>query len=370
VAKGKRGLRIPRRFRKPKPGSVSGIEPQDLAGMPSVPGAVRISCIDYSADQVAVQDVRNIEHFVGHHRPPWSTVRWINVDGLTDLGVIKTLAEKYHLHPLAVEDLLHIPQRPRVDPYEGVGEFQARLFIIARMVELKENRLQLEQISIFLGHKTVITFQETPGDVWDPIRQRLQTPGSTLRQGDASFLIYSLIDAIVDQCFPILEEYGDHLELIEDQVLSNPTREVQHEIHRIKRELLLLRRAIWPMREVVHRLQREPHECFGDHARTYMRDVYDHTVQIIDIIETYREVAVGLTETYISAMSNRLNEIMKFLTIIGTIFIPLTFLAGVYGMNFHYFPELNWRWSYGAFWAVCVGLGMSLLVWFRHKGWL
>jgi magnesium transporter len=369
-AKAKHGLRLPRRFRKPKPGSVPGLEPQDLARMPSVPGTVRITCIDYCADQVAVQDVRDIDRFIRNHRPPWSAVRWINVDGLADMGVIKALAEKYRLHPLAVEDLLHVPQRPKLDWYEGGSEYQARVFIIARMIELKDNHLESEQISFFLGHKTVLTFQETPGDVWDPIRQRLQAAGSLLRQSDASFLVYSLIDAVVDHCFPILERYGDLIEDLEDQVLERPTRDAQHEIHRIKRDLLLLRHAVWPMREVVHRLQREPHECFSDHARTYMRDVYDHTVQIIDIIETYREVAVDLRETYLSSMSHRLNEIMKVLTIIGTIFIPLTFLAGVYGMNFHYFPELNWPWSYGVFWLVCLSSAVAMVFWFRHKHWL
>jgi magnesium transporter len=369
-AKGKPGLRIPRRFRKSKPGAAPGTEPKDLSKLPTQPGAVRITCIDYSPDQVTFQDIHDVGAFVNHHRPPWSAVRWINVDGLTDMAVIRSLAEKYRLHPLAVEDLLHIPQRPKVDPYPGDGEFQARVFIIARMVELKDGHLESEQISMFLGHKTLLTFQETPGDIWDPIRQRIHTPGSLIRGGDGSFLVHSLIDAIVDQCFPILEHYGDRLEDIEDAVLLSPSRDSLQDIHRMKRELLLLRRAVWPMREVVYRLQREPHECFSDQARTYMRDVYDHAVQIIDIIETYREVATGLTETYMSSVNNRMSEVMKVLTIIGTIFIPLTFLAGVYGMNFHHFPELEMRWGYPAFWVICLTTALSMLVWFRRKGWL
>jgi magnesium transporter len=308
--------------------------------------------------------------FIDQHRPPWSVVRWINVDGLTDMGVIKALAEKYRLHPLAIEDLLHIPQRPKVDPYEGDAEFQARLLIIARMVELKDGHLESEQISIFLGHKTVLTFQETPGDIWDPIRSRIQAGASTLRHGDASFLVYSLIDAIVDHCFPLLEHYGDRLEAIEEQVLASPTHELQQEIHRTKRELLLLRRALWPMREVVQRLAREPHECFSDNARTYMRDVYDHAVQIIDIIETYREVATAVTEAHMTAMSLRMNEIIKVLTVMGTIFMPLSFLASVYGMNFRHFPELEWSWSYPLFWGVCIAATAWMLIWFRRRGWL
>jgi magnesium transporter len=297
-------------------------------------------------------------------------VRWINVDGLGDLGVIRVLAEKYRLHPLAIEDVLHVPQRPKVQAYEEDGAFQARLFIIVRELELRENMLHTEQVSIFVGHKTVLTFQETPGDVWDPIRQRIRTAGSTLRKNDASFLAYSLIDAVVDEAFPILELFGDRLEDLEDRVLQHPTRDTIQEIHQLKRELLLVRRALWPMREVLHKMQREPHECFSDVTRTYIRDVYDHAVQAIDIVETYREVATGLTETYMTAMSNRMNEIMKVLTIMGTIFIPLTFFAGVYGMNFHHFPELDWPYAYPVFWLVCFATAGGMLGWFRRRGWI
>jgi len=191
-----------------------------------------------------------------------------------------------------------------------------------------------------------------------------------LRLNDASFLVYALLDSIVDHCFPILEHFGDALEDLEDEVLANPQRAVINSIHKIKRDLLLLRRAAWPMREVISILHREPHECMSEVTRLYMRDIYDHAVQIIDIIETYRELANDLTETYISSVSNRMNEVMKVLTIIGTIFIPLTFLAGVYGMNFHYFPELGLPWAYGAFWAVCVIVAVSMLILFRRRGWL
>ena len=246
---------------------------------------------------------------------------------------------------------------------------QARLFVIARMLDLSDGHLRGEQISIFLGHNTVLTFQESPGDVWDGIRQRIQAPGSRLRANDASFLLHSLLDAIVDACFPILEFYGDRLEDVEAEVLASPTPEAIRNIHTLKRELLLLRRAVWPMREVISSLQREPHECMSDATRTYMRDVYDHAVQIIDIVETYREIASGLTETYMTAMSQRLNEVMKVLTIIGTIFIPLTFLAGVYGMNFKVLPELEWAWGYPAFWTVCA-VAVSMFVWFRRRQWL
>ena len=368
--KGKRGLRLPRRWKKAAPGSAAGIEPHELAPVPGKPVSARINVIDYSPDQVQFEDAQDLPRFIDRHRPEWSAVRWINVDGLGDLGVIRALAEKYRLHPLAIEDVLHVPQRPKVQAYEADAGFQARLFIVVRELELRENMLHTEQVSIFVGHKTVLTFQETPGDVWDPIRQRIRTPGSNLRRNDASFLAYSLIDAIVDEAFPILELFGDRLEDLEDRVLQRASPDTIQEIHQIKRELLLVRRALWPMREVLHKMQREPHECFSEVTRTYIRDVYDHAVQAIDIVETYREVATGLTETYMTAMSNRMNEIMKVLTIMGTIFIPLTFLAGVYGMNFHHFPELDWPYAYPLFWGICLATAIGMVAWFRRRVWL
>jgi len=366
----KRETRPHRRFRKAKPGAAPGIELHELPAASAATATARITCIDYSAERYEMQEVADLAGFIGQHRPAWSTVRWIDVDGLSDLGVVRALAEKYHLHPLAIEDVLHTPQRPRVQAYDEVADYQARLFIIVRMLELREGQLQSEQVSLFVGHHTVLTFQEAPGDVWDPLRQRIRTPGSRLRLADASFLAYSLIDAVVDQAFPILERFGDRLELLEDLVLQRPTREAIQEIHQLKRELLILRRAMWPTREVVNKLQREPHECFSSVTQTYLRDVYDHTVQIIDILETYREMATGLTETYMTAIGIRMNEVMKVLTVIGTIFIPLTFLAGVYGMNFQFFPELRWKWGYAMFWGISAALAAGMLAWFRRRGWL
>ena len=361
---------VPRVRKRSKPGAVAGIELSELARMPAAQEPVTVTCIDYGPQQARVVEVADLASFLAEHRPEWSSVRWINVDGIGDLSVIRGFAEKYHLHPLAIEDVLNFTHRPKVEAYAENGGFQARLFIVARMLELTGGHLRSEQISIFLGHRTVLTFQESAGDVWDGIRQRIQTAGSRLRANDASFLVHSLLDAIVDACFPILEFYGDRLEEVEAAVLANPTPAVIQDIHALKRELLLLRRAVWPMREVISLLQREQHPCMSDATRTYMRDVYDHTVQIIDIVETYREMATGLTETYMSAMSQRLNEVMKVLTIIGTIFIPLTFFAGVYGMNFRHFPEIEWVWGYGFFWAVCIITAVTMVLWFRRRQWL
>ena len=353
------------------PGAAPGFEHDEIPMLPSGPGRVRITCVDYCPENVLTQEIDDLKDFLARHRPEWSAVRWINVDGLSDMEVLHGLATKYNLHPLAIEDLLHLGQRPKVESFGAAGgEYQARLFLITRMLQIKDGHLDGEQISIFLGHKTVLTFQESRGDVWDSIRQRINTKGSRIRANDASFLTYSLLDAIIDNWFPILEHLGDRLEDLEDQVLERPQRQIINDIHQVKRDLLQLRRAAWPTREVVSALQRESHECMSDVTRVYLRDLYDHTVQIIDMIETYRELSADLTETYMSSISIRMNEIMKVLTIIGTIFIPLTFLAGVYGMNFHYFPELNMAWAYPAFWGVCVVLAGIMLLLFRRRGWL
>ncbi|UPT75267.1 MAG: magnesium/cobalt transporter CorA [Elusimicrobiota bacterium] len=366
-----RQLKLQTRFGKRKPGTSPGVLPGQVGAVksPEPATSVKVTVIDWSADQVEMHGVLDFDAFIASHRPAWSTVRWINVDGLTDPRAIDALAKKYELHPLAVEDLLNTATRPKADAYGGDPDVRSRLFVITRMIELKETRLESEQISIFLGHKTVLTFQESPGDVWDPIRQRINSKGSRLRQGDASFLVYTLMDAIVDHIFPVLEAYGDRLEDLETRVVAGRDRRVLLDIHALKRELLLLRRALWPMRDVVHQLQGERHECLSENTRTYMTDLYDHVVQAMDILETYREVVAGLSETHLSAVNNRLNEVMKVLTIISVVFIPMNFMAGVFGMNFEVFP---WKWphAFPAFVIACLTLSGSMLFWFRRRGWL
>ncbi|MDX6771213.1 MAG: magnesium/cobalt transporter CorA [Elusimicrobiota bacterium] len=368
----RRELKLPTRFGKRRPGSSPGLKPEDLKAVapPVVPSAVKVTVIDYAPDFVEMHSALDLDAFLSAHRREGTKVRWIDVAGLSDLKVIEALARKYELHPLAVEDLLNTATRPKVDAYAG-GEpgLAARLFLITRMIELKGERLESEQISIFLGHNTVLTFQESPGDVWDLTRQRLSSKGSRLRTGDASFLVYSLLDAIVDHVFPVLEAYGDRLESLETRVLIARQPEVLRDIHRLKRELLLLRRALWPMRDVVHQIQSERHECLGEEARTYMSDLHSHVVQAIDILETYREVVTGLSETYLSAVNNRLNEVMMALTIVSVVFVPLNFLAGVFGMNFEAFP---WKWphAFPAFVVACLAVLAAMTAWMRRRGWL
>ena len=369
-----RELKLQTRFGKPRPGTAPGIRPAELpkhAPPPSEAPPVKVTVIDYCPDRVEMHGVLDLDSFIAAHRPEWTCVRWINVDGLADARAIQSLAEKYGLHPLAVEDLLNTSTRPKTDSYggEAAPEFMARIFIVTRMLELKGDKLESEQISIFLGRKTVLTFQEAPGDVWDPIRARINAKGSRVRTGDASFLVYTLLDAIIDHVFPVLESFGDRLEDLEGRVMHGREKDIIREIHRLKRELLLLRRAIWPMRDVVHKLQSERHEVLSEETRTYMNDLYDHIVQAMDILETYREVAAGLGETHLSAVNNRLSEIMKAMTAISLVFLPLNFLAGVFGMNFEVFP---WKWpmAFPAFLAGCAALSALMLLWFKRRRWL
>jgi magnesium transporter len=353
------------------PAAAPGVEHHEIAALPSSPGQVLVTCIDYCPSQVVEQQIDDLDSFLDRHRPEWVAVRWINVDGLSDMGVIHALATKYELHPLAIEDLLDLSDRPKVEPYGGEDTaIRARLFVVARSLELVSERLVSRQISLFLGHNTVLTFREAPSSVWDHVRQRVQARGSRLRNHDASFLVHSLLDAIVDPCFPILEHYGDQMAAIETILLEGPQREASRRINEIKQDLLLLRWVMWPMREMVALLQREPHECISDDTRVYLRDLHDHVVQIIEINEIYRERAGDLSNSYMSAVSNRMNQIMKVLTIIGTIFIPLTFLAGVYGMNFRHMPELEQPWAYPLFWLVSLVVVIGMLALFRRKEWL
>lgn len=346
-----------------QPGGIPGIEYAADITTPPPPDTVYIQSIDYGPDRVQVTDHQDIDAYLADPRPDWVTVRWLNIDGLHPY-VINKVKEAVGIHTLAAEDILHAPQRPRVEPYEN------DLFIITRMMRLIDERLVSEQVSMFMTGNLVVTFQETHGDVWEPIRDRIHRDGSRLRKNNPSYLVYALLDAMIDHCFPILERYGDVLEEMEAVVLASPDAKVLSRIHAIKRELSALRRVMWPMREVVAGVRDTEIDAVADITRTYLRDVYEHTVQIVEIIETFREVTAGLTDLHMSTISNRMNETMKVLTIMATLFIPITFLAGIYGMNFEFIPELKWKYSYAFFWVACLGIVGGLLWYFRRKGWI
>lgn len=354
-----------------------GIEHNADVSTPPKPNSIAISYTDYSASKIATGNVSDLDEFLAMPMRDWVNVRWINISP-PHAYVINQFRQHFEFHTLTAEDVLHIPQRPRVEFFDD------HLFVVLRMIQLLQSEprdgiadskatsrtLDTEQVSFFLYNNVLITFQEKLGDVWQPIRDRLQKDNVRIRKNAPDYLLYALIDAIVDHCFPVLEQYGDVLEDLEQITLDKPSTEVLHRIYSIKRQLALLRRIVWPMREVVDHLYRDEDGRISDATKPYLRDVYEHTVQIVEIIESYREMASGLTELYMSAVSNRMNEIMKVLTIMASVFIPLTFIAGVYGMNFQYMPELTWRWAYPAIWCVFILLTIAMMFYFWRRGWI
>ncbi|UCF34209.1 MAG: magnesium/cobalt transporter CorA [Phycisphaerales bacterium] len=290
---------------------------------------------------------------------------WIDVQGLGDEKVLRDLGELFSIHPLALEDVVNVPQRPKVE------QFEKHTLYITRMARLhNEAQIDMEQVSLFVGSNYVLTFQERHGDVFDPIRGRIRQSGPVLRKSGADYLAYALLDAVIDAYYPIMESLGEHLESLEVEIIARPRAAILQQIHRVKRELLAIRRSIWPQREAINTLIRDENPFFSDMVRLYLRDCYDHCVQIVDVIETYRELAGGLMDVYLSSVGNRQNEVMKVLTIMASIFIPLTFMAGIYGMNFENMPELHTRWGYPILLAVMVVTAVVMIVFFRRKGWI
>ncbi len=346
-----------------KPGSRPGIESFGGIDQPPPPGEVSVQWHDYGIDKVHFEETGDLEKLCASTPSADMPVRWVNVVGLHPF-VVNRLRQTYGIHTLAAEDVLRTSQRPKLEAFDD------HLFVVVRILTLNEGVLQQEQVSIFLFRDTLITFQEVKGDVWDPIRQRLQKNGSRLRSMGPAYLLYALLDAVVDHTFPLLETYGEMLEEMEVAVINDPEPGIQRNIHRIKRELIVVRRVLWPLREVVNDLYHDETAAIPEDVKTFMRDVYDHAVQVMEIIESYREQAGGLNDLYMSAVSNRMNEIMKVLTIMASFFIPITFIAGVYGMNFEHIPELAWQYSYAGFWVICLSVFSGLFIYFRRKGWL
>lgn len=294
-------------------------------------------------------------------------VTWLNVDGLHDLQVIARIGSYLGLHPLLQEDLVNTAQRPK---YEDYGDC---LFFVLKMLTYhrEEQGVEPEQVSIVLGPNYVLSFQEgSAGDVFDPVRARLRAGGTRIRSSGADFLAYSLIDSIVDHYFVVMEHFGDDFEELDEELVSDPSTATLQTIYEMKRQLVVVRRSIWPLREVVNALERSQTPLLREGIRIYLRDLYDHTFQVIEAVESMRDIVSGMLDIYLSSVSNRTNEIMKFLTIFGSIFIPLTFLAGVYGMNFDYMPELRMRWAYPAFWVITLIIISFLLIYFRRKRWI
>ena len=331
---------------------------------------VKISYLDYDEQNFQEKQVSNIEECFPFKTTP--TVTWINIDGLHDVEIIERLGRQFELHPLILEDVLHAEQRPK---YE---DFDKYIFIVLRMLQYNEqiHDIESEQVSLILGTNFVISFQERVGDVFEPIRERLRNAKGRIRKMGSDYLAYALLDAMVDSYFAILEKIGERIESMEEQLVANPTEKTLHQIHTMKREMISLRKSIWPLREVISGVQRSESSLISETTGLYLRDVYDHTIQVIDTVESFRDMVSGMLDIYLSSISNKMNAVMKVLTIIATIFIPLTFIAGIYGMNFNpekspwNMPELNWYWGYPAVWLVMAVVLVIMLIYFRRKKWL
>lgn len=324
---------------------------------------VKITIIDYDEEQFAEKEVEKVEDCFPFKDKP--SVTWINIDGVHQIDMIETIGKHFGLHPLVLEDIVNTRQRPKIEDF---GDY---IFVVLKMIyfDEKENVIKAEQVSLITGPNFVISFQEREGDVFNAIRDRLRGSKGRIRKMGADYLAYALMDSVVDNYFVILETVGEKLEDMEEELMTNPTPETVHVIHNLKRDLILLRKSVWPLREVLSGLERGESTLIHKSTRVYLRNVYDHTIQVIDAIETSRDMLSGMLDIYLSSVSNRMNEVMKVLTIIATIFIPLTFVAGLYGMNFQYMPELGWRWGYFAVLLVMVVIGIFMVAYFKRKKW-
>ena len=325
---------------------------------------IKITIMDYDESQFQEKEAKSFDECFPYKGRP--TVTWINIDGIHQVETLEKLGECFELHPLTLEDILNTDQRPKIEDF---GDY---MYIVLQMFSYddRNNEIITEQISLILGRNFVLSFQENIGDVFNQIRERIRSGKGKIRKMGADYLVYTLLDAIVDNYFIILEKIGDQIEFIEDRLIINPASDTLNTIHKLKREMLFLRKSVWPLREVISGMERGESSLIKGTTKIYLRDVYDHNIQIIDTIETLRDMLSGMLDIYLTSISNRLNAVMKVLTIIATIFMPLTFLAGIYGMNFKYMPELEWKWGYPLILLIMSTIGISMLFYFKRKKWL
>ena len=345
----------------------------------SVPGTLyieedasptRIVLIDYNATNATRIQVAQPEDCTPYLDT--ESVSWVDACGLGSEDILQRLGKVFDLHPLVLEDVVNVPQRPKVEDYDD------QLVIIAQMVMLKEkgDGFWIEQVSFVLGKHYLLTVQEEPRrDCFGSVRDRIRNHKGSVRKSGADYLAYALLDSLIDGFFPVLEDYGERIEALENEVMFNPTRQTLEKIYQLRRELLALRRMIWPQREAINTLTRGESNLISREVQIYLRDCYDHTVQVMDMVETYRELASGLMDVYLSSVSNKMNEVMKVLTVMSSIFIPLTFIAGIYGMNFNTersplnMPELNWYWGYPMCLTLMAAIALTLWYFFWRRGW-
>ncbi len=340
-----------------------GLPPGTIVANGAVPRDVEITLIDYSPHHCQEKQVRNVEECFPFKASP--SITWINLEGI-DPFLIQSLNEHFQIHPLVSEDIVHSGQRPKMEAYDQY------IFIVLKMIYFQGGTADIvdEQVSLLLGPGYVISFQEKPGDVFDSIRTRIREGKGRIRGGGADYLAYCLLDAIVDNYFLILEKREEALENLEDAILDESGPDILQDMHQFKKEIIYLKKQVWPLREVISGLQRNESSLVTASTQVYLRDLYDHTIQVIESIESFRDMITGMHDIYLSRISNRLNEIMKVLTMFSAIFIPLTFVAGVYGMNFKYMPELSWRWGYGGVLGLMAGMAVGMIIYFKNKKWL
>jgi magnesium transporter len=325
---------------------------------------IKITLMNYDPENLVETQLPAVEaSFPYRDTPP---VSWINVDGLHEIEVIEKIGAHFGIHPLVLEDIVNTGQRTKAE------EFENYIYIVLKMLIYDEtvDHITAEQVSLILGPHFLFSFQEKEGDVFEFVRERIRKSRGRIRKSGCDYLAYALMDAVVDHYFVILEKLGDKIEFLEEQMLEKTASWMLEDIHHLKREMIFLRKQVWPLREVLNSLIKDPSELIGETTRVFLRDVYDHSIQVIDTIESFRDVLSGLSDLYLSTVSNRMNEVMKVLTVIATIFIPLTFIAGIYGMNFEFMPELKWHWAYPVLWLVLIFIAYAMISWFRKKKWL
>ncbi|MBW2984283.1 magnesium/cobalt transporter CorA [Candidatus Woesearchaeota archaeon] len=325
---------------------------------------VKVDIIDYTDFKLQEKTVKKVEECFPFKNKP--TVTWLNITGIHQIDIIEKIGKYFGIHSLVLEDIVNANQRSKIEDFEN------HLFLVLRMIYYDKDSgdIKSEQISLILGKHFVISFQETEGDVFDPIRDRIRKKKGKIRKMGSDYLAYTLIDAIVDNYFLILEKIGEKIESLEETVVGSPDPKTLDVIHKLKGDLIHIRKSVWPLREIINNMLRGESKLIKKSTAIYLRDIYDHTIQVIDNVETFKEMVSGMVDIYLSSISNRMNEIMKVLTIFAAIFIPLTFVAGVYGMNFEFMPELRWRYGYLFAWLVILLVGGSMLAYFNRKKWI
>ncbi len=344
----------------------SGLPPGSLVHVGEPKGEEpKITAMIYDASRLLEEELETVgEAFPLSDAP---TVTWINVDGIHQVEIVEELGQRLGLHPLVLEDILNPEQRPKMEDLGGY------LYLVMKMLDWdnERNEMTVEQVSVLVGANYVVSLQEQPGgDVLDPIRDRIREARGSIRQEGADYLAYAMLDGVVDSYFGVLEGLGEKVEALEEELVAHPTPDTLQELHELKTAMIFMRKSVWPLREVVAALERGRSPLIKGSTQPFLRDVYDHVIQVMDSVETLRDMLSGMLDIYLSSISNRMNEVMKVLTVFASIFIPLTFLAGVYGMNFAYMPELSWRWAYPALWVLMLAVGLAMLSYFRRKRWL